>query len=157
MPRATPPVNPKIMQLTMCTLFAATMRTPVRPALAPTPLMERLRNVTLIPAPLMMTPVVALARIGPKVPVPSSITDLVMVTAPNPPGSRQSISPGLAVFEIAPANVLHGAVRLPGLASLPTPETHVRVAMRRLVRYCLHLVKPLRAANNTVAVTFHAR
>jgi hypothetical protein len=29
---------------------------------------------------------------------------------------------------MAPANVLHGAVRLQGLASSPTPETHVRVA-----------------------------
>jgi hypothetical protein len=54
--------------------------------------------------------------------------DLVMVTAPNPPGSRTLISPAAAVFEIAPANVLQGAVRLHGLASSPTPETHVRVA-----------------------------
>src|SRR5215471_2707949 len=37
------------------------------------------------------------------------------------------VPPG-AVFEIAPAKVLHGAVRLHGLASSPTPETHVRVA-----------------------------
>jgi hypothetical protein len=36
--------------------------------------------------------------------------------------------PPAAVFEIDPANVLHGAVRLHGLASSPTPETHVRVA-----------------------------
>src|SRR5215469_8300641 len=54
--------------------------------------------------------------------------DLVMVTAPNPPGSSTSISPPGAVFEIAPANVLHGAVRLHGFASSPTPETQVRVA-----------------------------
>jgi hypothetical protein len=33
-----------------------------------------------------------------------------------------------AVFEIAPAQVLHGAVRLQGLASSPVPDTHVRVA-----------------------------
>ena len=52
----------------------------------------------------------------------------MIVTAPNPPGSRQLISPPAAVFEIAPANVLHGAVRLHGLTSLPTPETQVRVA-----------------------------
>src|SRR5438270_454841 len=51
-----------------------------------------------------------------------------MVTAPKPPGSRQLISPLIAVLEIAPANVLHGAVRLHGLASSPTPETQVRVA-----------------------------
>src|SRR5262252_3747681 len=52
----------------------------------------------------------------------------VIVTAPNPPGSKQLISPSGAVFEIAPAKVLHGAVRLHGLASSPTPDTHVRVA-----------------------------
>src|SRR5690242_18968020 len=33
-----------------------------------------------------------------------------------------------AVFEIAPAKVLPGAVRLHGLASSPTPDTQVRVA-----------------------------
>src|SRR5437868_14067599 len=53
---------------------------------------------------------------------------LVMVTAPKPPGSRQSISPPAAVLEIAPANVLQGAVRLHGLTSSPTPDTQVRVA-----------------------------
>jgi hypothetical protein len=52
----------------------------------------------------------------------------VIVTAPKPPGSRQLISPPAAVFEIAPAKVLHGAVRLHGLASSPTPETQVRVS-----------------------------
>src|SRR5690242_21105549 len=56
------------------------------------------------------------------------VIDLVIVTAPKPPGSRQSISPPAAVLEIAPANVLHGAVRLHGLASSPTPETQVRLA-----------------------------
>src|SRR5215510_11182103 len=60
--------------------------------------------------------------------VPSRTIDLVMVTPPNPPGSRTSISPLAAVFEIAPAKVLQGAVRLHGLASSPTPEIHVRVA-----------------------------
>jgi hypothetical protein len=53
---------------------------------------------------------------------------LVIVTAPKPPGSRASISPPLAVFEIAPAQVLHGAVRLQGLTSSPTPEIQVRDA-----------------------------
>jgi hypothetical protein len=38
------------------------------------------------------------------------------------------ISPLVAVFEIAPAKVLQGAVRLHGFRSSPTPETHVRVA-----------------------------
>src|SRR5579872_3516225 len=53
--------------------------------------------------------------------------DFVIVTEPNPPGSRQSISPPAVVCEMAPAKVLHGAVRLQGFASSPTPETHVRV------------------------------
>src|ERR1700684_1311649 len=56
------------------------------------------------------------------------LIDLVMVTAPKPPGSRTLISPNAEVFEMAPAKVLHGAVRLHGLASSPTPETQVRVA-----------------------------
>ena len=56
------------------------------------------------------------------------VIDLVMVTAPKPPGSRQLISPLSAVLEMAPAKVLHGAVRLQGLASSPTPDTQVRVA-----------------------------
>jgi hypothetical protein len=34
----------------------------------------------------------------------------------------------VAVFEMAPAKVLQGAVRLQGLTSSPTPETQVRVA-----------------------------
>src|ERR1700716_1695492 len=53
---------------------------------------------------------------------------LVMVTAPYPAGSSASISPPAAVFEIAPAKVLQGAVRLHGLASSPTPETQVLFA-----------------------------
>ena len=57
--------------------------------------------------------------------------DFVIVTAPKPPGSRQLISPLGAVLEVAPAKVWHGAVRLHGLASSPTPETHVRVAWAR--------------------------
>src|SRR5436190_18294641 len=43
-------------------------------------------------------------------------------------GIETVISPPAAVFEIAPGKVLHGAVRLHGLASSPTPETQVRVA-----------------------------
>src|SRR5258705_2500104 len=93
------------------------------------PLMEMPRIVITSFAPaLMMMPVVRDARIDANVPVPSSVIDLVIVTAPNPPGSRASISPQAAVLEMAPAHVLHGAVRLQGLPSSPTPETHVRVA-----------------------------
>src|SRR5580700_9254027 len=61
-------------------------------------------------------------------PPPSSVIALVIVTVPKPPGSSASISPPAAVFEMAPGQVLHGAVRLHGLASSPTPETQVRVA-----------------------------
>src|ERR1700735_4153547 len=53
---------------------------------------------------------------------------LVIETLPKPPGSRQLISPPAAAFVIVPAKVLHGAVRLHGLASSPTPDTHVRDA-----------------------------
>src|SRR5256885_14379625 len=82
--------------------------------------------VTLIITPAMLPEF----RIDPKPApcVPSIVIALVMVTVPKPPGSRTLISPPSAVLEMAPAKVLHGAVRLQGLASLPTPETQVRVA-----------------------------
>src|SRR5438270_1385051 len=93
------------------------------------PLIERPRSViTLVLSALIMTPVVSEARIPARVPVPSMVIDLVIVTAPKPPGSRASISPQSAVLEIAPAKVLQGAVRLQGLASSPTPDTQVREA-----------------------------
>src|SRR5512144_2407385 len=59
---------------------------------------------------------------------PSMVIAFVIVTAPNPPGSSTSMVPPAAVLLMAPANVLHGAVREHGLASSPTPETQVRVA-----------------------------
>ena len=62
------------------------------------------------------------------------VIDLVMVTPPKPPESRQLISPSAAVFEIVPGKVLHGAVRLHGFASSPTPDTHVRVAWAKAGR-----------------------
>src|SRR2546430_12933897 len=76
----------------------------------------------------MMRLFVALRRPATPVALPSMVIDLVMVTAPKPAGSRASISPSFAVFEMAPAKVLQGAVRLQGLASSPTPDTQVRVA-----------------------------
>src|SRR6185312_16501273 len=95
---------------------------PLRPLQKP--LMEMpLIVITSVFKALIMIPVVREARIDAKVPVPSSVIDLVIVTAPKPPGSRASISPQAAVFEIAPAQVLHGAVRLQGFASSPTPDT----------------------------------
>ena len=59
-------------------------------------------------------------------PPPSMVRDLSIITMPKPPGSRTSISPPGLVFELAPAKVLHGLVRLQGLASSPTAETQVR-------------------------------
>src|ERR1700731_2216038 len=61
-------------------------------------------------------------------PPPSSGIDLVIVTVPKPPGSSASISQPAGVFGVAPAQVLHGGVRLHGLTSSPTPEIQVRVA-----------------------------
>src|SRR3989442_11032338 len=73
-------------------------------------------------------PLVWADKIPARVPSPLMVMAFVMVTAPNPPGSNTEISPPAAVFEMAPAKVLHGAVRLQGLASSPTPDTQVRVA-----------------------------
>src|SRR5215213_1390139 len=93
------------------------------------PLMDIPRIViTSVDRALMVIPVVRDARIEANWPVPSSVIDFVIVTAPKPPGSRASISPQAAVLEMAPAQVLQGAVRLQGLASSPTPDTHVRAA-----------------------------
>src|SRR3569832_118527 len=93
------------------------------------PLMEIPRIViTSVAAALIVIPVVSEERIEANVPVPSSVIDLVMVTVPKPPGSSASISPQAAVLEMAPAQVLQGAVRLQGLTSSPTPDTHVREA-----------------------------
>jgi len=61
------------------------------------------------------------------------VIDLVIVTA-KPPGSRQLISPLTMVVDMAPANVLHGALRLHGLASSPTPDTQVRLPWRERAR-----------------------
>src|SRR5262245_39483130 len=84
----------------------------------------------MMPAALMLIaglpPVASTPACDP--PEPSIVIDLVMGTPPTPPGSRTSMNPPTAVLLIAPASVWHGAVRLHGLASLPTPETQVRVA-----------------------------
>src|ERR1700722_1996889 len=94
------------------------------------PLKRTFRMITTSAAPALIVipgvPVTSVDATWP--PPPSSVIDLVIVSSPKPPGSMASISPPVAVFEMAPAQVLHGAVRLHGLASLPTPETQVRVA-----------------------------
>src|ERR1700720_4021608 len=109
---------------------------PLVPALAElVPLPSRQSNRTLrmvttsVGWAAIVIPFVAATRVAATwPPPPSMVMDLVMVTPPKPPGSSASISPPLAVFEMAPAQVLHGAVRLHGLTSSPTPETQVRVA-----------------------------
>src|ERR1700694_5218767 len=100
-----------------------------------TPLRSRLRITSKLHAVLELlmvipgTPAARSEATWPASPPPPSILmPLVIVTVPNPPGSSTSISPQSAVLEIAPANVLQGAVRLHGLASSPTPDTQVRVA-----------------------------
>jgi hypothetical protein len=52
----------------------------------------------------------------------------LIVKVPNPPASTQSISPPATVFDSAVEKVAQGALRVHALASLPVPETHVRVA-----------------------------
>src|ERR1700730_11204048 len=96
----------------------------------PRPWNWMLRKVTIsvAPAATLMPLVPATRTLATCPPPPSIVIALVIVTAPKPPGSRASISPPGAVFEIAPANVLQGAVRLQGLASSPTPDTQVRLA-----------------------------
>src|ERR1041385_6535646 len=122
--------------------FSTTRRAPERnlialrpavPGLLPLPRSPsscRLRRITTSPAPaettMPLVPETSTEAIWP--PPPSMVMDLVIVTAPNPPGSSASISPPASVLEMAPANVLQGAVRLHGFASLPTPETNVRDA-----------------------------
>src|SRR5207237_5537574 len=102
-------------------------RMPLSPV--PAPLMSRPRRVTWSdgPADTMMAfvPETSTPAVTPSQAI---VIAFVIVTPPKPPGSRQLISPPAAVFEIAPGKVLHGAVRLHGLASSPTPETQVRVA-----------------------------
>src|SRR5262249_55149483 len=111
----------------MYTAPAWMMLTPVTPE--PPPSISRPRRLTTMPAPTTLMPLMPVPR-TPPTPVSSQsiVIDFVIVTVPKPPGSRQLMIPLTAVLEIAPANVLQGAVRLHGLASSPTPDTQVRVA-----------------------------
>src|SRR2546422_6189094 len=64
----------------------------------PAPFIDKLRSVTtsFVPA-LMMTALTVANRIPASVPSPLIVMDLVIVTAPNPPGSSTEISPHAAV------------------------------------------------------------
>src|SRR5688572_295599 len=116
------------MQFSICNLFTAITWMPFSPGSLPVPLTEKLRIVTSPSGALIIKPVVPLDKTEPITPLPSMVIDLVIVSVPKPPGSRRLISPPAAVLLIAPARVLHGAVRLQGFTSSPTPETQVRVA-----------------------------
>src|SRR5260221_3263204 len=110
MPIADPEL--KFMTLTLSILSEAPLMKlmPINPL--PTPSIDRFRRFTVIPAPLTLMPLVNAARTEPNVAPQSIVIDLVIVIASKPPGSMQLISPPATVLEIAPANVLHGAVQL---------------------------------------------
>src|SRR5262245_24938015 len=145
-PVAVVMLNPKIF--TLCTLTIAPLMKLMPMLPVPAPLMVMLRRFTTMFAPLTLTPLTPpAAMIEPSVPSQSMVIDLVMVTVPKPPGSRQLISPPAAVFEIAPGKVLHGAVRLHGLASSPTPDTHVRVACASAGVACTTIATAARIGN----------
>src|ERR1051325_10288044 len=99
---------------------------PFRPV--PKPSMSRPWRMTWSFTPAEITMALVPETSTPASNVERIVIDFVMVTPPKPPGSRTLISPPPAVLEMAPAKVLHGAVRLQGFASSPTPETQVRVA-----------------------------
>src|SRR5262249_22812963 len=132
---------PSIRQSSIMTTPAVMIPPPVilmllMPVSTPLKLMLRRRTVLRTSAALklsngMLMPLVPALRIEANASWQSTVIDLVMVSAPRPPGSRQLISPLTWVFEIAPAKVLQGAVRLHGLASSPTPDTQVRAAWAR--------------------------
>src|SRR5260370_2730560 len=93
--------------------------------------------------PLELTPVATIpANDSP----PSMVRDLSIITVPKPPASRTSISPPGLVFVLAPAKVLHGLVRLQGLASSPTAETQVRFTVALIAQRGARK-KPRRAAH----------
>src|SRR5829696_4825682 len=60
--------------------------------------------------------------------------------------------PPAAVFVMAPANVLQGAVRLQGLTSSPTPDTQVRAACALAAELNANTTIRARRARKTPAV-----
>src|SRR5579871_1649490 len=122
---------------------------PLNPS--PTPLSLRFCNFTTSfgPAATFMAFVPTAKTDATWPPPPSIVIDLVIGNVPNPPGSRTSISPPGAVFDMAPAKVLHGAARLQGLLSSPRPDTQVRVACA-----CMMIDPANRIANNFKVMAF---
>src|SRR3569623_177160 len=96
----------------------------------------------------MVMPVVAATRTPDCVLSQMIWIALVIDSAPTPPGSRQLISPPAAVLGNAPWKVLHGAVRLHGLTSSPTPEIQVRVACADAG--AMHRTEPATAARTNM-------
>jgi len=127
-----------ILHLSTCRTLPLVKLIPFSPSVVPFPSIDSPRRVTTMFAPATLT-----ALIPPEANRPawtfrqSTVSDLVMVRLPKPPLSMQLISPPVAVLEIAPAKVLHGAVRLHGLASSPTPDTQVRVACACAGKLCM--------------------
>ena len=108
------------------------------------------RRTLSVDATLTMMPFVPETRTPASTPVAIMLIDFVIVNRPKLPGSRTLISPPAAVFEMVPANVLQGAVRLHGLASSPTPDTHVRDACAWAGSAFRHMATvPIAMANKT--------
>src|SRR3954462_13148772 len=103
-----------IVQFSTCTWPAANTRTPFEPF--PLPSSDRFLRITMSVAAAftMMSLAVGDASTPASAPAPSIVIDLVIVTLPYPPPSTTSMYPPAAVLLMAPANVLHGAVRLHG-------------------------------------------
>src|SRR5256885_1290789 len=91
-----PVLNRKMTQSSTLTVLAWRILIPLMPL--QNPLMEiPLIVTTSVAAALMMIPLTREDRIDAQLPVPSSVMDLVIVTAPKPAGSSASISPQAAV------------------------------------------------------------
>jgi len=105
-----------IVESSIRTAPAWSTRTPVvadahgGPALRPLTSSPRRMTSSLTPA-LMVRPLPTLNRTPPITLRASLVIAFVIVTAPSPAESIALISPDAAVLLIAPANVLHGAVR----------------------------------------------
>src|SRR5262245_3634389 len=91
MPCAVPDWNPKMLHFSTCRDAPWMKLMPISPL--PTPSISSPRRMTLAPAPLTLMPLVRAARTPAIVLVQSMVIDLVMVTAPNPPESRQLMMP----------------------------------------------------------------
>src|ERR1700737_704011 len=119
-----PPLKFRICECRTCTAAAETIEIPDTPVPKPS-ISSPFSTTTSVAAALIVNPFVPPAA-TPAVPISQEIViDFVMFRTPNPPASIQLISPPGAVLAKLPANVLHGAVRLHGLTSSPTPDTQV--------------------------------